>query len=188
MPPSFSFATTFGSFKQQALEVEELKCPENRRINIQLPQFPGYNTFNSHTQAPSQSNDSLLEGDNIYNSYGSIYTDHTGRSLDTLDVLSCNGAVGEDAAHNEEDLPAACKEEDCENDIEAKVIAAVRETSTHSDYSIDPGNNEEVIATVQETSTHSDYSMNPCNDDNEDDNSLQSIPYDDNNEQQDVDN
>ncbi|KAM7363093.1 arrestin domain-containing protein 3 [Cochliomyia hominivorax] len=145
LPPSFSFATTFGSFKQQELEVAELKSQENRRINIQLPQFPGYNTFNSHTQAPSQSNDSLLEEDNIYNSYGSIYTDHTGRSLDTLDILSCSGAVGEECrAQNEEEvLGEQCKEEDVKNEVEAKVLAAVRESSTQAELNMDSDNNHE---------------------------------------------
>lgn len=90
VPPSFSFALTFGSVKDLVLERDE-----NRRINIQLPQFPGYNTFDSHTQAPNPSQDSLLEDDNSYNSYRSIYTDHTGRSLDTLDVLSCSNAVND---------------------------------------------------------------------------------------------
>ncbi|XP_037825335.1 arrestin domain-containing protein 3 [Lucilia sericata] len=131
LPPSFSFATTFGSFKQQALEVAELKAEENRRINIQLPQFPGYNTFNSHTQAPSQSNDSLLQSGNIYNSYGSIYTDHTGRSLDTLDVLSCSGAVVEDIEANECER-VACKQSS-NSDIVARVMAAVSENAGQAD-------------------------------------------------------
>ncbi|XP_013118284.2 arrestin domain-containing protein 3 [Stomoxys calcitrans] len=86
LPPSFSFATTLGS--QAAMEVSELKRIEQQKINIQLPQFPGYNTFNSHTQSPCYTNDSLLEGEHFYNSSGSLLTDHTGRSLDTLDMLT----------------------------------------------------------------------------------------------------
>ncbi|XP_073819340.1 arrestin domain-containing protein 3 [Musca autumnalis] len=86
LPPSFSFATTMGS--QAAIEVSEIKRTEQQRINIQLPQFPGYNTFNSHTQSPCYPNDSLLEDEHFYNSCRSLMTDRTGRSLDTLDVLS----------------------------------------------------------------------------------------------------
>lgn len=96
VPPSFSFATTLGS--QAAMEVSELKATELQRINIQLPQFPGYNTFNSHTQSPCYTNDSLLEGEQYYNSCGSLFTDHTGRSLDTLDVLSYGERLDNDSA------------------------------------------------------------------------------------------
>uniref|UniRef100_A0A1I8MXA5 Arrestin C-terminal-like domain-containing protein n=1 Tax=Musca domestica TaxID=7370 RepID=A0A1I8MXA5_MUSDO len=86
LPPSFSFATTMGS--QAAMEVSEVKRIEQQRINIQLPQFPGYNTFNSHTQSPCYPSDSLLDEEHFYNSCRSLMTDRTGRSLDTLDVLS----------------------------------------------------------------------------------------------------
>lgn len=85
---------------QAGMEVSELKATEHQRINIQLPQFPGYNTFNSHTQSPCYTNDSLLDEEFYYNSCRSLLTDHTGRSLDTLDVLS-NGEVEE--VHQPED-------------------------------------------------------------------------------------
>ena len=129
MPPSFSFALTFGSFKDLPLGTGEMKSEENRRINIQLPQFPGYNTFNSHTQAPNQSQDSLLDdGENIYNSYASIYTDHTGRSLDTLDVLSCTNIDDQGDDINENFENNACKA-DRTRDLEQEVAGALRERS-----------------------------------------------------------
>ncbi|TMW46990.1 hypothetical protein DOY81_007937 [Sarcophaga bullata] len=147
LPPSFSFALTFGSFKDLPLERSELKSEENHRINIQLPQFPGYNTFNSHSQAPNQSQDSLLDdGENIYNSYGSIYTDHTGRSLDTLDVLSCTNTedLGDDIHEYLEN--SACKA-DRTRDLEEEVAGAIRERSTrpliHREPTVE-GNEEEL--------------------------------------------
>lgn len=126
MPPSFSFAATFGSFKQQALEMMDLRSDENRRISVQLPQFPGYNTFNSQAQAPSQSNDSLLDTGHLNQSYGSLNTDHTGRSLDTIDVLSCNSiaAVDNNSVHGD-NQDSIANTEDCSTQVTVTVKAAV---------------------------------------------------------------
>ncbi|XP_061393218.1 arrestin domain-containing protein 3 [Musca vetustissima] len=121
LPPSFSFATTMGS--QAAMEVSEIKRTEQQRINIQLPQFPGYNTFNSHTQSPCYPSDSLLEDEHFYNSCRSLMTDRTGRSLDTLDVLSNeeheegddgNGDANDDNEEENDD----CDEENAEDEEE----------------------------------------------------------------------
>lgn len=121
----------------------EIKSHESQHINIQLPQFPGYNTFNSHTQASCQSHDSLLDGDQLYNSYGSIYTDHTGRSLDTLDVLSCR-APPDERIHR--DLPQ-CSVQLCKRKYLAEPedmdIVETAECSTQVSIHTEMDNDEE---------------------------------------------
>uniref|UniRef100_A0A1A9W1M0 Arrestin_C domain-containing protein n=1 Tax=Glossina brevipalpis TaxID=37001 RepID=A0A1A9W1M0_9MUSC len=92
LPPSFSFAT-LGS--HDTLDSTEPKLKETKRSSVHLPPFPSYNTF-------SNPSDSLLDVTTYQGSYGSLCTDHTGRSLDTLDVLNVRG----DAEDNEEHIYA----------------------------------------------------------------------------------
>ncbi|EDV92819.1 arrestin domain-containing protein 3 [Drosophila grimshawi] len=78
LPPSFSFATLAGS--QQTLESQQFPQPR-----IVLPKFPGFSTLIGTAPAHGME-DSGLDMHH-YRSYGSLDTDHTGRSLDTFGSL-----------------------------------------------------------------------------------------------------
>uniref|UniRef100_A0A1A9ZRT2 Arrestin_C domain-containing protein n=1 Tax=Glossina pallidipes TaxID=7398 RepID=A0A1A9ZRT2_GLOPL len=91
LPPSFSYAT-MGS--RDTLDSTESKPKASKRSSVHLPPFPSYNTFSNPT-------DSLLDATAAYQgSYSSLGTDHTGRSLDTLEILSVRG----EPDNNEDDI------------------------------------------------------------------------------------
>lgn len=79
MPPSFSFAT-LGS--QQTLESQP-----SVHQRIQLPKFPGFSTFIGTAPAHGPGVEDSGVDMQHYRSYGSLDTDHTGRSLDTFGSL-----------------------------------------------------------------------------------------------------
>ncbi|ALC47984.1 CG3014 [Drosophila busckii] len=80
LPPSFSFATLGGS----QLTLESQPSGQQR---IQMPKFPGFSTLIGTAQAHGLDlEDSGLDVHH-YHSYGSLDTDHTGRSLDTFGSL-----------------------------------------------------------------------------------------------------
>ncbi|EDW81370.1 uncharacterized protein Dwil_GK12023 [Drosophila willistoni] len=78
LPPSFSFAT-LGS--QQTLDSQASSVLQR----IHMPKFPGFTTFIGTAPAHGLE-DSGLDMHH-YRSYGSLDTDHTGRSLDTFGSL-----------------------------------------------------------------------------------------------------
>ncbi|KAH8420876.1 hypothetical protein KR222_007646 [Zaprionus bogoriensis] len=80
LPPSFSFATLAGS--QQTLESQP-----SVHQRIQLPKFPGFSTFIGTAPAHGLGVDDSGVDIRHYRSYGSLDTDHTGRSLDTFGSL-----------------------------------------------------------------------------------------------------
>lgn len=80
MPPSFSFATLGGS--QQTLESQP-----SVHQRIQLPKFPGFSTFIGTAPAHGPGVEDSGVDMQHYRSYGSLDTDHTGRSLDTFGSL-----------------------------------------------------------------------------------------------------
>ena len=82
VPPSFSFATNSSQHHLESLPTSQ--HVSRQQINIKLPQFPGYNTFTSSAQARNLFNNSATNL-NCYNSHGSLDSNETGRSLDTLD-------------------------------------------------------------------------------------------------------
>ncbi|XP_064547740.1 arrestin domain-containing protein 3 [Drosophila montana] len=93
LPPSFSFATLGGS--QPTLESQP---------RIHLPKFPGFSTFVGTAPA----HDLILEDSGLdmhyYRSYGSLDTDHTGRSLDTFGSLC--GPISEPGESEQQQLLA----------------------------------------------------------------------------------
>ncbi|XP_036675194.3 arrestin domain-containing protein 3 [Drosophila suzukii] len=97
LPPSFSFATLAGS--QQTLGSNHAVVLQR----IHLPKFPGFSTLIGTAPAHGME-DSGLDM-HMYRSYGSLNTDHTGRSLDTFGSLC--GPLSE---HVEEREPEAEEE------------------------------------------------------------------------------
>lgn len=93
VPPSFSFATLGGS--QPTLESQP---------RIHLPKFPGFSTFIGAAPA----HDLILEDSGLdmhyYRSYGSLDTDHTGRSLDTFGSLC--GPISDPSESEQQELLA----------------------------------------------------------------------------------
>lgn len=82
-----------------------------------MPPFPSYNTFSNPT-------DSLLDATAAYQgSYGSLGTDHTGRSLDTLEILSVRG----EPDNNEDDIY-----EIETTQVQIETADATNETTTNS--------------------------------------------------------
>ncbi|KAH8281108.1 hypothetical protein KR054_011102 [Drosophila jambulina] len=120
LPPSFSFATLAGS--QQTLGSNHAVVLQR----IHLPKFPGFSTLIGTAPAHGME-DSGLDM-HMYRSYGSLDTDHTGRSLDTFGSLC--GPLSEHVEEQEHEVEAEAEaEEEAETlDVTAQVhqVAAPR--------------------------------------------------------------
>ncbi|KAL7729093.1 hypothetical protein ACLKA6_019916 [Drosophila palustris] len=113
LPPSFSFATLGGS--QVTLESQ----PSGQQ-RIHLPKFPGFSTLIGTAPAHGLGlEDSGLDM-HQYRSYGSLDTDHTGRSLDTFGSL-CGPLSEQSQAEAEEEAEAEAGEQLRVLDVAAQV-------------------------------------------------------------------
>ncbi|XP_030374765.1 arrestin domain-containing protein 3, partial [Scaptodrosophila lebanonensis] len=97
LPPSFSFATLAGSLQT----LESQLSGQHQRIN--LPKFPGFSTCIGTAPAHGGLEDSAFDL-RLFRSYGSLDTDHTGRSLDTFGSMC--GPLCEESEDGVEEVDA----------------------------------------------------------------------------------